>query len=123
MKIQQAFPFAHVHKVCAAALLMIGSDDLRVAPKQGIEYYHALKGRKNSALGLGGPGTTDHGEVELLIFEGENHLLGGVEAGRVVWEAARVFLASIDLCRRYYDTATCVASSDLQARLGLKAAA
>jgi len=93
VKIHQASPIAHVHKVRAAVLLLIGSVDLRVAPRQGIEYYHALKGRRNSALGPGGLGTTGQGEVELLIFDGESHPLEGVEAGRVGWEAAREFLA------------------------------
>ena len=93
VKVHKASPIAHVHKVRAAVLLLIGSDDLRVAPRQGTEYYHALKGRRNSALGLGGPGETEQGEVELLIFDGEGHPLQGVEAGRVVWEAACDFLA------------------------------
>ena len=93
VKIQQAIPLVYAHKVRAAVLLLIGSDDLRVAPRQGMEYYHALKGRRNSALGVGGPGTTEQGEVELLVFEGESHPLEGVEAERVVWEAVREFLA------------------------------
>ncbi|RDB17643.1 Acylamino-acid-releasing enzyme [Hypsizygus marmoreus] len=87
-RIQRASPISHVNAVRAAVLLFVGSADLRVAPTQGIEYYHALKGRARNAQG----DERYHGDVEMLIFEGESHPLDGVEASRVGWEAARDFL-------------------------------
>ena len=69
-------------------LLLIGASDLRVAPTQGMEYYHALKGRRQVK-----ESKSKVGEVEMLIFEGESHPLDGVEAARVGWEAARDFIA------------------------------
>ena len=56
-----------MHKVRAAVLLMIGSDDLRVAPRQGTQYYHAWKECRNSALGLGGPGEMEQGRWSCLF--------------------------------------------------------
>lgn len=38
-------PVSHVDSVLAPHLLMIGKNDLRVPPSQGIEYYNALKAR------------------------------------------------------------------------------
>ncbi|NXA04989.1 APEH enzyme, partial [Sapayoa aenigma] len=53
-------------QVRAPVLLMLGEDDRRVPPKQGLEYYHALKAR-------GVP-------TRLLWYPGNNHALAGVEA-------------------------------------------
>ncbi|NXF14180.1 APEH enzyme, partial [Smithornis capensis] len=53
-------------QVRAPVLLMLGEDDRRVPPKQGLEYYHALKAR-------GIP-------TRLLWYPGNNHALAGVEA-------------------------------------------
>jgi len=72
-----------VHNVRADVLLLIGAVDLRVAPHQGMNYYHALKGLRH--------GKKDVAEVEMLVFDGESHPLEGVEASRVGWEAARDF--------------------------------
>ncbi|KAJ8501525.1 hypothetical protein ONZ45_g12111 [Pleurotus djamor] len=65
----KASPIAHVDKVDAKVLLLVGGSDMRVSPTQGIQYYHALKGRGK--------------EVEMLWFDGEGHPLDGVEATRV----------------------------------------
>ncbi|NWQ81887.1 APEH enzyme, partial [Columbina picui] len=59
-------PMRYVDQVCAPVLLMLGQDDRRVPPKQGLEYYHALKAR-------GIP-------TRLLWYPGNNHALAGVEA-------------------------------------------
>jgi len=75
---QQLFevsPIAHVDRVRAPVLLLIGEDDLRVVPTQGARFYHALKGRGR--------------RVEMLTFPKETHPLEGVEAARVAWEAGR----------------------------------
>ncbi|KAG6827441.1 hypothetical protein H0H93_015612, partial [Arthromyces matolae] len=68
-RVYNASPIAHVDAVRASVLLMIGAADLRVAPTQGIEYYHALKQRAKEGT-----------RIEMLIFEGESHPLEGVEA-------------------------------------------
>ncbi|KFU89090.1 Acylamino-acid-releasing enzyme, partial [Chaetura pelagica] len=59
-------PMQYVNQVRAPVLLMLGEDDRRVPPKQGLEYYHALKAR-------GIP-------TRLLWYPGNNHALSGVEA-------------------------------------------
>jgi acylaminoacyl-peptidase len=86
-RVYKASPITYVDKVKASVLLMIGASDLRVAPTQGMEYYHALKGKRTK------DGKSKIGEVEMLVFEGESHPLDGVEAARVGWEAARDFVA------------------------------
>ncbi|KYO27826.1 acylamino-acid-releasing enzyme [Alligator mississippiensis] len=59
-------PMQYVDKVQTPVLLMLGEDDKRVPPKQGLEYYRALKAR-------GVP-------TRLLWYPGNNHALSGVEA-------------------------------------------
>uniref|UniRef100_A0A8D2LEG5 Acylamino-acid-releasing enzyme n=1 Tax=Varanus komodoensis TaxID=61221 RepID=A0A8D2LEG5_VARKO len=59
-------PMRYVDKVQTPVLLMIGEDDRRVPPKQGLEYYHALKAR-------GVP-------TRMLWYPGNDHALSGVEA-------------------------------------------
>ncbi|XP_075015386.1 acylamino-acid-releasing enzyme-like isoform X4 [Calonectris borealis] len=59
-------PMRYVDQVRAPVLLMLGEDDRRVPPKQGLEYYRALKAR-------GVP-------TRLLWYPGNNHTLAGVEA-------------------------------------------
>jgi acylaminoacyl-peptidase len=90
-RLYKASPISYVDDVRASVLLMIGGSDLRVPPKQGIEYYHALKGRRHAKEAKSRSGSV--GEVEMMIFEGESHPLEGVEAARVGWEAARDFIA------------------------------
>ncbi|KAG1756952.1 Alpha/Beta hydrolase protein [Suillus occidentalis] len=74
-KMFEASPIAHVDSIRAPVLLLIGEDDLRAVPAQGLRLYHALKGKKR--------------RVEMLWFKGETHPLDGVEAARVSWEAGR----------------------------------
>jgi acylaminoacyl-peptidase len=74
-KLFEASPIAHVDSIRAPVLLLIGEDDLRVVPAQGLRLYHALKGRER--------------RVEMLWFKGETHPLDGVEAARISWEAGR----------------------------------
>ena len=71
----EASPIAHVDRVRAPVLLLIGEDDPRVVPTQGARFYHALKGRGR--------------RVEMLTFPKETHPLEGVEAARVAGEAGR----------------------------------
>ncbi|XP_074952587.1 acylamino-acid-releasing enzyme isoform X3 [Phalacrocorax aristotelis] len=59
-------PIHYVNQVRAPVLLMLGEDDRRVPPTQGLEYYRALKAR-------GVP-------TRLLWYPGNNHALAGVEA-------------------------------------------
>ncbi|NXT19950.1 ACPH enzyme, partial [Syrrhaptes paradoxus] len=59
-------PMRYVDQVRAPVLLLLGEDDRRVPPKQGLEYYRALKAR-------GVP-------TRLLWYPGNNHALAGVEA-------------------------------------------
>uniref|UniRef100_A0A8C5IR31 Acylamino-acid-releasing enzyme n=1 Tax=Junco hyemalis TaxID=40217 RepID=A0A8C5IR31_JUNHY len=59
-------PIRYADRVRAPVLLMLGEDDRRVPPKQGLEYYRALKAR-------GVP-------TRLLWYPGNNHALAGVEA-------------------------------------------
>lgn len=86
-------------------LIIIGEDDLRVVPGQGIGFYHAIKGRVRAETGAGtatgdenedrtesGTGTRKEkpkGVVEMLSFPGESHAIDGVEAARVSFEATR----------------------------------
>ena len=81
-KVQAASPIAYVDAVKTPVLLLVGLSDRRVAPSQGIEYYHALKARFQ-----------DKSRVDMLVFEGESHPLDGVEAVRVCYEAARDWFA------------------------------
>ncbi|KAG0694260.1 Alpha/Beta hydrolase protein [Suillus ampliporus] len=74
-KLFEASPIAHVDRVRAPVLLLLGEDDLRAVPTQGMRFYHALKGRDR--------------RVEMLMFPKETHPLDGVEAARVSWEAGR----------------------------------
>jgi acylaminoacyl-peptidase len=85
-KLYNASPLRFADKVTADVLLLIGKDDLRVAPTQGYGYYHTLKALRN------GKGTAKGGSrVDMLVFDGESHPLNGVECERVCWEAARAW--------------------------------
>ncbi|KAG1807980.1 Alpha/Beta hydrolase protein [Suillus subaureus] len=99
-----ASPIAHVDNVTAPVLILIGEDDLRVAPGQGIGFYHAIKGRAGGGAVRTGNATEDgtgavdetgtekdkkKGIVEMLSFPGESHAIDGVEAARVSFEATR----------------------------------
>ncbi|NXT50342.1 ACPH enzyme, partial [Pluvianellus socialis] len=59
-------PMRYVDQVRAPVLLMLGEDDRRVPPQQGLEYYRALKARRVP--------------TRLLWYPGNNHALAGVEA-------------------------------------------
>ncbi|XP_025897295.1 acylamino-acid-releasing enzyme-like [Nothoprocta perdicaria] len=59
-------PIRYVDRVRVPVLLLLGEDDQRVPPKQGLEYYRALKAR-------GVP-------TRLLWYPGNGHALAGVEA-------------------------------------------
>lgn len=94
-----ASPIAHVDNITAPVLIIIGEDDLRVVPGQGIGFYHAIKGRVQTGTGIrigdeneNGTGTRKEqskGIVEMLSFPGESHAVDGVEAARVSFEATR----------------------------------
>ncbi|THV03554.1 alpha/beta-hydrolase [Dendrothele bispora CBS 962.96] len=76
-KLFLASPIAHVEKVKVPVLLLMGGSDERVAPTQGIGYYHALKAVKRK--------TGKPEDVEMLLFEDQNHSIDGVVAARVSW--------------------------------------
>jgi len=80
-------PISHVDSIKIPVLLLIGSADRRVAPSQGIEFYHALKARYAS-IG-GGGGRDNRRRVEMLVFQGESHPLDGVEAAKASFEAIK----------------------------------
>jgi len=82
-----ASPIAHVDNIIAPVLILIGEDDLRVVPGQGIGFYHAIKGRGEVRTGT--EKETKKGTVEVLSFPGESHGIDGVEAARVSFEATR----------------------------------
>jgi acylaminoacyl-peptidase len=90
-----ASPITRVDNITAPVLLIIGEDDLRVVPGQGIGFYHAINGRARTGTGTGaenGTGTRKEqtkGIVEMLSFPGESHAIDGVEAARVSFEATR----------------------------------
>ena len=73
-------PIYHVEKVKAPVFLMIGKDDLRVPPSQGVEYYHNLK-----ALGK---------KVDMNWYE-DNHPLGKVNNHSNVFINSVLFYLSI----------------------------
>jgi len=79
-KLQASSPIAHVDAVKADVLLFVGASDRRVAPTQGINYYHALKAAGKSA--------------EMLVFPGQGHSLEGLEETRVRYEATRDWFSS-----------------------------
>ncbi|XP_072026007.1 acylamino-acid-releasing enzyme-like isoform X2 [Amphiura filiformis] len=61
----QRSPIAHVDKVQTPILLMIGAEDRRVPPKQGYEYYKAIKAR-----GV---------QTKLYVYADNNHGLSKVD--------------------------------------------
>jgi len=84
-------------------LLLIGAADRRVAPSQGIDFYHALKARYASRSEATAPGVHDKYEsrkVEMLVFEGESHPLDGVEAAKATFEVTREWLADAGFRRK-----------------------
>jgi len=84
-KLYDASPLRFADKVTADVLLLIGKDDLRVAPTQGYGYYHTLKALRN------GNGVAKESRVDMLVFDGESHPLNGVECERVCWEASKAW--------------------------------
>ena len=86
-----ASPILHVDSIKVPVLLLIGSEDRRVAPSQGVDFYHALKARYTS-VGARGEQVGGNRKVEMLIFEGESHPLDGVEAAKVSFEVTKKWL-------------------------------
>lgn len=78
-QMQASSPIHHVDKVKTPLLLLIGLSDNRVAPSQGIGYYHALKGRNKT--------------VDILTFPKDSHPLEGVEAAKISYSAGRDWFA------------------------------
>ena len=74
-------PIAHVDAVRASVLLLIGDKDQRVAPSQGKNYYHALKGRGK--------------KVQMLCFKDDCHPIDSVEGLRVTYEASKRLFKSV----------------------------
>jgi len=79
-KLQASSPIVYVDAVKADILLFVGASDRRVAPTQGINYYHALRAAGKL--------------VEMLVFPGQGHSLEGLEETRVRYEATRDWFSS-----------------------------
>lgn len=77
-KMQSMSPIHYVDNVRTPLLLHIGLVDKRVCPTNGINYYHALKGRSK--------------RVEMLAFPKDSHPLESVETGKVSYESSRDWL-------------------------------
>ncbi|KAF9008471.1 alpha/beta-hydrolase [Hymenopellis radicata] len=92
--LQAASPISYVQDVQASVLILLGGSDNRVNPKQGLGFYHALKGR---IPGSKEEGAKSKGKVDLMWFEGEGHPIEGVEAARVAWESTRIGLQTSEL--------------------------
>ncbi|NXX81191.1 ACPH enzyme, partial [Urocolius indicus] len=85
-------PMRYIDRVRAPVLLMLGEDDRRVPPKQGLEYYRALKARGVPTRCVGcwvprwgvggccGRAANPTVSSRLLWYPGNNHALAGVEA-------------------------------------------
>ncbi|PPQ76639.1 hypothetical protein CVT24_011784 [Panaeolus cyanescens] len=89
-KLQQMSPVTYIDNIRVPVLLLIGAVDRRVAPAQGIEFYHALRGRQSLS---GTPG----GDVEMLVFPDDSHPLDGVEATRASYYATLKWFSNIGL--------------------------
>lgn len=61
-----ASPMSHIDQVKTPLLLMLGQDDRRVPPSQGLDYWRALKARNVP--------------VRLLSYPGNNHSISSVDA-------------------------------------------
>ena len=70
-----ASPIAYVDAVQTPLVILVGEKDQRVAPTQGKDYYHALKGRGKN--------------VELYTFKNDIHALDSAEAQWAVFEVAK----------------------------------
>ncbi|KAL0564123.1 hypothetical protein V5O48_017929 [Marasmius crinis-equi] len=86
-----ASPIAHVKKIKAAVLLVVGGSDKRVPPTQSIDFYHALKAARRKA-------GADEDGVDMMWFPDEGHGLGGVEASKMMW------VRSVEWFRERLDT-------------------
>ena len=73
-------PISHAHNVQCPVYLMIGKEDLRVPPSQGMEYYHQLKGLGKS--------------VDMNMYE-DNHPLGKIANHANVFINAVLFYKTI----------------------------
>ncbi|KAG1869403.1 hypothetical protein DFJ58DRAFT_63441 [Suillus subalutaceus] len=54
-----ASPIVHVDNITTPVLILIGEDDLRVAPGQGVGFYRAIKGRGGEGGTATGAGSED----------------------------------------------------------------
>lgn len=68
-------PIFQAHDIIAPVMLLLGEQDRRVPPTQGLNLYHLLKAK----------GTP----VDMLRFPGKGHSLEEVESSRMTFEAIR----------------------------------
>ncbi|KAF8638353.1 hypothetical protein AX17_002255 [Amanita inopinata Kibby_2008] len=95
-KLYASSPIRYAQAVTAPVLLLVGRDDQRVAPMQGVGYYHALRAAGATSHAAQGKGMgKGKGKVEMLVFDGEGHPLDGVGAASVSWEAAKGWFESV----------------------------
>ncbi|KAF9054011.1 Alpha/Beta hydrolase protein [Panaeolus papilionaceus] len=87
-ELQQMSPTRYIDDIRVPVLLLIGAVDRRVAPAQGIEFYHALRGKRSLS------GKTDV-DVEMLVFPDDSHPLDGVEAAKAGFYATISWFANL----------------------------
>lgn len=88
-KVQAMSPIAAVDAIKTPVLLLMGAADRRVAPSQGIAFYHALKARYAASAAK-----DRRSKLEMLVFDGEGHPIDGVEASKACAEASAQWLAA-----------------------------
>ncbi|KAI5886787.1 alpha/beta-hydrolase [Schizophyllum commune H4-8] len=81
-RLHSASPIAHVERVRTPVLLQVGDSDLRIAPTNGLGYYHALRAYAYKEDGL--EDTEKSSRTNLLVFPGMNHGLDGLEESKAV---------------------------------------
>ena len=81
-RLHGASPIAHVERVRTPVLLQLGDSDLRIAPTNGLNYYHTLRAHayKEAALEDAEKGS----RTNLLMFPGMSHGLDGLEESEAV---------------------------------------
>ena len=81
-RLHGASPISHVERVRMPVLLQLGDSDLRIAPTNGLNYYHALRAHAYKEAGL--EDAEKGSRSDLLMFPGMNHGLDGLEESKAV---------------------------------------
>ncbi|KAL1676261.1 Alpha/Beta hydrolase protein [Schizophyllum commune] len=94
-RLHGASPISHVQRVRTPVLLQLGDSDLRIAPTNGLNYYHALRAHAYKEAGL--EDAEKGSRANLLMFPGMNHGLDGLE------ESKAVILSTLDWLGKWGD--------------------